>query len=61
MKKVIVLVPDEEILAKFEALAGSLMAQWESNNKENIILASLRDMLLPKLMSGELDVTDIDI
>ena len=61
MKKVIVLVPDEETLAKFEALAGSLMAQWESNNKENIILASLRDMLLPKLMSGELDVTDIDI
>lgn len=61
MKKVIVLVPDEETLAKFEALAGSLMAQWESNNKENVKLASLRDMLLPKLMSGELDVTDIDI
>ena len=61
MKKVIVLVPDEETLAKFEALAGSLMAQWESNKKENVKLASLRDMLLPKLMSGELDVTDIDI
>lgn len=61
MKKVVVLVPDEETLAKFEALAGSLMAQWEANNNENVKLASLRDTLLPKLMSGELDVSDIEI
>lgn len=61
MKKVVVLVPDEETLAKFEALAGSLMAQWEANNNENVKLASLRDTLLPKLMSGELDVSDIDL
>ena len=61
MKKVVVLVPDEETLAKFEALAGSLMAQWETNNNENVKLASLRDTLLPKLMSGELDVSDINI
>jgi len=60
MKKVVVLVPDEETLAKFEAFAGSLMAQWEANNNENVKLASLRDTLLPKLMSGELDVSDID-
>lgn len=61
MKKVVVLVPDEETLAKFEALAGSLMAQWEANNNENVKLASLRDTLLPKLMSGDLDVSDIEI
>ena len=61
MKKVVVLVPDEETLAKFEALAGSLMAQWEANNNENVKLASLRDTLLPKLMSGELDVSDTEI
>lgn len=61
MKKVVVLVPDEHTLAKFEEFAGSLMAKWEANNKENIKLASLRDTLLPKLMSGELDVSDIDI
>lgn len=60
MKKVVVLVPDEETLAKFEAFAGSLMAQWEANNNENVKLSSLRDTLLPKLMSGELDVSDID-
>lgn len=61
MKKVVVLVPDEETLAKFEVLAGSLMAQWETNNNENVRLASLVYTLLPKLMSGELDVSNLDI
>lgn len=61
MKKVAVLVPDEDTLAKFEEFAGSLMAKWETNNNENVKLASLRDTLLPKLMSGELDVSDIDL
>ena len=61
MKKVVVLVPDEDTLAKFEKFASSLMAKWNANNKENIKLASLRDTLLPKLMSGELDVSDIKL
>ena len=61
MKKVSVLVPDAETLAKFEAFAGTLMNQWEANKQENVKLASLRDTLLPKLMSGELDVSDIDL
>ena len=60
-KKVAVLVPDEDILAKFEEFAGSLMAKWEANNNENVKLASLRDTLLPKLMSGELDVSELDL
>lgn len=59
MKKVIVLIPDEKMLVKFEEFAGSLMAKWEENNRENIQLALLRDSLLPKLMSGEVDVSDI--
>lgn len=61
MKKVVVLVPDKNTLAKFEEFAGSLMVKWEANNKENVKLASLRDTLLLKLMSGELDVSDIDL
>lgn len=61
MKKIVVLVPDENTLAKFEEFAGSLMVKWEANNKENVKLASLRDTLLPKLMSGELDVSDIEL
>ena len=37
------------------------MDQWERNNNENIKLISLRDTLLPKLISGEIDVSDIDL
>ena len=61
MKKVVVLVPDEHKLAKFEEFAGSLMAKLEANNNENGKLASLRDTLLPKLISGEVDVYDINL
>ena len=60
IKKVRVLVPDAETLAKFETFAGTFMNQWETNKQENIKLASLRDTILPKLMSGELDVSNID-
>lgn len=61
MKKVVVLIPDKKTLAKFEEFAGSLMAKWEANNNEIIKLSSLRDTLLPKLMSSELDVSEIDL
>ena len=61
LKEVSVLVPDKMTLEKFEKLAGSLMNTWEVNNRENTKLTSLRDTLLPKLMSGEIDVSIIDI
>ena len=61
LKKISILVPDNDTLAKFERLASLLMALWEANNAENIKLASLRDTLLPKLMSGQIDVSCIDI
>ncbi len=60
IKKIVILVPDENTLKKFEEFAGSLMNQWERNNNENIKLISLRDTLLPKLISGEIDVSNID-
>lgn len=61
IKKIVILVPDENTLKKFEEFAGSLMDQWERNNNENIKLISLRDTLLPKLISGEIDVSNIDL
>ena len=60
MNKTAILLPDKEILNEFESLAGQLMAQVEANIQENSKLAELRDTLLPKLISGELDVSDID-
>lgn len=61
MNKVAILIPNQATLKEFENLAGQLMRQYEANLLENSILAQLRDTLLPKLMSGELDVTDIDL
>lgn len=61
MKKVVVLVPEKETLIKFEKFANSLMKKWAANNIENDKLSSLRDTILPKLMSGELDVSIIDL
>lgn len=61
MNKVSILLPDVDTLNEFESLAGTLMSQYETNILENNLLANIRDTLLPKLMSGELDVSNIDI
>jgi len=61
MNKVPVLLPDANTLNEFEALAGTLMAQYEANVAENNHLANIRDTLLPKLMSGEIDLSNIDV
>lgn len=61
MNKVSVLLPDVDTLNEFESLAGTLMSQYETNILENNHLANTRDTLLPKLMSGELDVSNIDL
>lgn len=61
MNKVSILIPDQETLHDFETLVGQLMEQYQANILENNKLAEIRDALLPQLMSGELDVSDIDI
>lgn len=61
MNKVSILIPDQDTLKEFESLAGHLMAKVEENLLENEKLAELRDTLLPKLMSGGIDVSDIQI
>lgn len=61
LKNVSIVIPTEEVLLEYEKIAGSLMAMYESNRKENERLATLRDTLLPKLMSGEIDVSDVEL
>lgn len=61
MNKVSILIPDKEILNDFEILVGQLMEQYQANSLENKKLVELRDTLLPKLMSGELDVSALDL
>lgn len=48
-------------LQQFEEKAGRLMALYDHANLESRQLAQLRDALLPRLMSGEIDVSKIDI
>lgn len=54
-------LPDEDILSKFNELIIPMTSTVISNQEENARLSQLRDALLPKLMSGELDVSDIDL
>ena len=52
---------DETIVKKFECTVAPMFEQRLQLKKENQHLASLRDTLLPKLMSGELDVSNVEI
>ena len=61
MNKVDILIPDNQILTEFESIVGQLMKKYETNLMENTKLAELRDYLLPCLLSGELDVSQINI
>ena len=50
-------MPDNESLATFSAAGASLLGMIQNNSVENTRLANLRDIILPKLMSGEIDVS----
>lgn len=54
-------IPDEKTLEKFENIVSPMYSAMQENTKESKILANTRDTLLPKLMSGELDVSVIDL
>lgn len=52
---------NEEMFANYTPLFKSLTEAIQANESESENLAQIRDSLLPKLMSGELDVSDIDL
>ena len=54
-------VPTNDELEEFHGFAAPMFAKIKANQIETDNLTALRDTLLPKLMSGELDVSDIDI
>ncbi|MCM3476697.1 restriction endonuclease subunit S [Caldibacillus thermoamylovorans] len=51
-----IIIPDRDYLLKYEELVGSLFLKYEKNYMENENLKTIRDTLLPKLMSGEIRV-----
>ena len=56
-----IILPDAETLRKYNAVAVPIYQQIVENKLESRRLAQLRDTLLPKLMSGEIDVSEVEI
>lgn len=54
-------LPSAARMAEFEEITEPMFSQIINNLNENKMLVSLRDSLLPKLMSGELDVSNLEI
>ena len=59
--KIQVNIPALSTMIKFDETISPIFEKILQSQKENLNLTSLRDTLLPKLMSGELDVSDIEI
>lgn len=60
IKSLPIAVLNDTTMSNYDELVSPLFALMKNNEEENRRLSKLRDTLLPKLMSGELDVSDID-
>lgn len=61
LKSVPIKIPNMEDIINFDITVTPIMKQIANNAKEKQKLAQLRDTLLPKLMSGEIDVSKVEI
>lgn len=61
LKKVPAIIPSSTALSSFDELIQPIFSQIRNLRDENARLTSLRDTLLPKLMSGELDVSAVEL
>ena len=56
-----VVIPSTSALAEFESLVDPMYRAMQENNIQSSKLSELRDALLPRLISGEIDVSDIQL
>lgn len=61
LKKLPVIIPSEKDLKKFDVVVQPIFAQIRNLRAENNKLSVIRDSLLPKLMSDEIDVSNINL
>lgn len=61
MHRIKVIVPQQSMLEQFEEVVRPVFSQLETLTDTNDNLRRTRDLLLPRLISGELDVEDLDI
>lgn len=56
-----IVIPPASVLEEFESLVAPMYRAMQENDAQSKKLADLRNALLPKLMSGEIDVSDIQL
>lgn len=61
MKIVPTVIPDDDALTTFDEFCKPMMKQIQKNEQASRYLVELRDSVLPKLMSGEIDISELDI
>ena len=61
LRSIQVVIPPEKLLMEYNYQVEPLFALLRKNEDSNKSLAELRDTLLPKLMSGEIDVSDVQL
>ncbi|MBU4139938.1 MAG: hypothetical protein KJ729_08435 [Euryarchaeota archaeon] len=61
LKKLQIVVPPDDIRRKYDSFVENLLAQLDNLTYKNTNLRRTRDLLLPKLISGEVDVEKLDI
>ena len=55
------ILPDKETLLHFDSVVNPMFLQMQNLTRDSNRLATLRDILLPRLMSGEIDVSNIEV
>lgn len=60
-KNLLIYLPDEVVLERFHQLVQPMYKLIENNNIENQMLIDIRNSLLPKLLSGEVDISNIKL
>lgn len=60
-KNIPIYIPDDNLLEKFHQAVKPMFELIDQNNSENLRLSTIREVILPKLMSGELDVSEVDL
>lgn len=61
MKNIPAIIPDRNTLDQFNSFCAPIFAQQKILEEQNHSLAMLRDSLLPKLMSGAIDIASIQL
>jgi type I restriction enzyme S subunit len=61
LNNMLIVIPGFDALESFNSICSSIFRIIKHNNQESSRLSSLRDTLLPRLMSGELKINDISV